>query len=318
MKKTLAVPPAAVVMVVSLLGAATPAQAIDDYDAQWSAIQKAGPDTYRVCLSGLELFDASQTIEMYWDAEGEGGGRRVNDVSFDGDTACGTFTETLDVGGFVYAASPGTDIYYTAVAYLSTVSVLDPACGPELTVELDMKKPVPTGAGAVYLNGELFDTWSAAEGVTTVTYYMDGLNVPTVGSYTLEWVAAAPAPYENTVLGSATIDAQCASVGSPTPSPTPAPPPSARPEPKSLIVKVKTPKQAKIKVNVDPDLSGKKSWKVQVLKKKKGTFVKVRTVRTKGPREVMTVDVPRGRYKVHVPAQRGYKAVTSKVVRVRR
>ena len=87
---------------------------------------------------------------------------------------------------------------------------------------------------------------------------------------------------------------------------------------KKPTVKVTTVKNDKIKANVNPDLPGKKAWKVQVQKKKQGTFVTIRTVRTKGPREIVVVNVPRGRYKVHVPAQWGHQAVTSKVVRVRR
>jgi hypothetical protein len=93
----------------------------------------------------------------------------------------------------------------------------------------------------------------------------------------------------------------------------PTPPAVERP-----TVLVKTPNKSRLVINVNPDLSGSKSWKAQILKKKQGTFVKVKTVRTKGPREIAKVDVPRGRYVVRVPAQMGFETATSRVVRILR
>lgn len=99
----------------------------------------------------------------------------------------------------------------------------------------------------------------------------------------------------------------------PTPPVTESPSPAAQP-----TVKVKTPRKAKLKINVNPDLPGKTSWKVLILKKKQGQFVKVKKVRTQGPREIVKVDMPRGRYKVRVPTQKGYEEVTSRAVGLRR
>lgn len=96
------------------------------------------------------------------------------------------------------------------------------------------------------------------------------------------------------------------------------PPPSTSPPLRQATVKVKTPKQAKLRIDVNPDLRGKKAWKVKVLKKEKAKFVRVRALRTSGPREIARIDVPRGRYKVRVPSQHGYRGATSAVVRVKR
>lgn len=83
-------------------------------------------------------------------------------------------------------------------------------------------------------------------------------------------------------------------------------------------VKVTTPNDAKLRINVNPNLRGEESWKVRVLKKTRGRFVRASTVWTAGRWEIIDVNVPSGHYKVRVPAQRGHPASTSRVVFVAR
>ena len=47
-------------------------------------------------------------------------------------------------------------------------------------------------------------------------------------------------------------------------------------------------------------------------------WVTVRKVRSKGAKDVVTVNLPKGRYRVLVPAQYGMAKQTSKAVRIRR
>ncbi|MGA7689148.1 MAG: hypothetical protein WCA29_07940 [Jiangellales bacterium] len=55
-----------------------------------------------------------------------------------------------------------------------------------------------------------------------------------------------------------------------------------------------------------------------MLKRVKGSYVSVRTARTKGAKEVAVINVPRGRYVVKVSAQHGFGASTSRSVFVKR
>ena len=73
----------------------------------------------------------------------------------------------------------------------------------------------------------------------------------------------------------------------------------------------------KLRVNVNPDAGGA-SWLVRIQKQRGARFVTVRSVRTRGAAEVVTVDVGRGRYRALVPRQFGYAAKASGVVSIRR
>lgn len=94
--------------------------------------------------------------------------------------------------------------------------------------------------------------------------------------------------------------------------------PTVAPQAKKPSLTVTTPKKAKVRVNVDPNRKAQGYWKVKVLKRVTGSYVSVRTVRTKGAREIAVVNVPRGRYMVKVPAQHGFAATTSRSVLVKR
>jgi hypothetical protein len=73
----------------------------------------------------------------------------------------------------------------------------------------------------------------------------------------------------------------------------------------------------RFRVNVNPDVGGS-SWLVRIRKQRGARFVTVRSVRTRGTDEVVTVDVGRGRYRALVPRQFGYAAKASGVVSIRR
>ncbi len=67
----------------------------------------------------------------------------------------------------------------------------------------------------------------------------------------------------------------------------------------------------RLTVNVNPNLSGGKSWKVRLDRRSGGTWRKVGTYRTKGTSETRTFKVKAGTYRVHVYARSGYRSVTT-------
>ncbi len=73
---------------------------------------------------------------------------------------------------------------------------------------------------------------------------------------------------------------------------------------------------SKLRVNVNPNQPAW-NYKIRVQKKVKGKWKTVKRLRTRGWSDQRTIDLPRGRYRVRVPAQRGLKARTSRVVRLR-
>lgn len=73
-----------------------------------------------------------------------------------------------------------------------------------------------------------------------------------------------------------------------------------------------------VRVDVDPSV-GSQSWTVRIQKQKpNGRYKTVRTVRTQGTAEIVTLDVPRGRHRALVPPQYGYTKKVSRSVNVRR
>lgn len=76
-------------------------------------------------------------------------------------------------------------------------------------------------------------------------------------------------------------------------------------------------KRSKLRVDVNPDV-GAQAWKVTVQRKQGPGFGTVRKVRTRGPDEVVTVNLPRGTYRVVVPARYGYATAVSRTVFLRR
>ena len=83
-------------------------------------------------------------------------------------------------------------------------------------------------------------------------------------------------------------------------------------------IRVSTPNNAKLRADVNPNLSGKKSWRIKVLKKTGDSFTVIASRKTAGKQEVTTVNVGRGTYRVLVPAQKGHARAVSKAVFVRR
>ena len=67
----------------------------------------------------------------------------------------------------------------------------------------------------------------------------------------------------------------------------------------------------RLRVDVNPNLSGSKSWKFRLDRRSGGKWRKVGTYRTKGRSETRSLKVKAGTYRVHVYARTGYRAVTS-------
>ena len=76
-------------------------------------------------------------------------------------------------------------------------------------------------------------------------------------------------------------------------------------------------KKSKLKIDVGPNASGVDyECAVQVRKRRKWRTVVL--VMTTGPRDVKRVDLPRGKYRVLLPAVNGASAVTSRTVKLER
>jgi hypothetical protein len=118
------------------------------------------------------------------------------------------------------------------------------------------------------------------------------------------------------------IDNLSMSVSTTTPTVDPEPEPEPEPEPTDPTPEVKpeTPKQAKvkatttkaeskIKVNVNPN---SRTWKVKVAKRTDGQWKTLKkTYRTSGNSQKVVIDLPKGKYRVVLPAQGGFASVTS-------
>ena len=71
-------------------------------------------------------------------------------------------------------------------------------------------------------------------------------------------------------------------------------------------------------VNVDPN-RGKGSWTFKVQRRQAdGSWKRVDVYRTQGAREIRTLDLPKGTYRVVVKAQHGFAGRTSAKVTLRR
>lgn len=75
--------------------------------------------------------------------------------------------------------------------------------------------------------------------------------------------------------------------------------------------------RSKLRVDVNPN-QGAANYKIRIQKRGDGKWKTTRTVRTKGPKDKLTVNMSKGKYRVKVPDQRGMEGTTSKPVRLRR
>lgn len=64
-------------------------------------------------------------------------------------------------------------------------------------------------------------------------------------------------------------------------------------------------RDSKLRVDIDPNL-GRKSWLFRIERERSDDWRKVGSYRTQGSRELRTINLPQGCYRVRVPAQRGY------------
>lgn len=78
--------------------------------------------------------------------------------------------------------------------------------------------------------------------------------------------------------------------------------------------------KSKLFVRVSPDLNQRHHWRftVQKKKRKKGWQTLRKKYRTTGAKQTRTINLPRGAYRVVVPAAYGYAGTTSKSVRLKR
>lgn len=72
-------------------------------------------------------------------------------------------------------------------------------------------------------------------------------------------------------------------------------------------------RDSKLKVDIDPN-RGRGAWTFQVQRERDGSWRKVGTYRTLGSRETRTINLPKGCYRVRVPAQAGYAETYSESI----
>lgn len=76
-------------------------------------------------------------------------------------------------------------------------------------------------------------------------------------------------------------------------------------------------KKSRLRINIDPD-SAADNYRVTIQRKAGKRWRKVQRARTRGDRDVVVVDLRRGKYRVVLPAQDLSPAITSGVVRLKR
>ncbi|MCB0918840.1 MAG: hypothetical protein KDC39_09770 [Actinobacteria bacterium] len=170
--------------------------------------------------------------------------------------------------------------------------------------------------------------------------YANVINLPMYGNVTVDVYAINIGPGGNKHLGRKTI--HVAPTPEPTlptkPAPRPRPTTPANPNPRQptdpnptapgtgtpepsltqMVVKAKgVKKRSNLRINVNPNQASK-SYKVKVFKKVRGEWKRVRILRTRGTRDVVTVNQPKGKYKVKDPRQHGLNGGRSRQVRLLR
>lgn len=98
----------------------------------------------------------------------------------------------------------------------------------------------------------------------------------------------------------------------------PTPTPTTKPVRKRIKVKTRAiHRRSKLSINVNPN-QRKWNYRIKVQKKIRGRWKTIRVTRTRRAADVRVLNLRRGRYRVYVPAQRGYRGAISRSVRLRR
>ncbi len=177
---------------------------------------------------------------------------------------------------------------------------------PVVTVPADITVPATGAAGAVVtftasavddVDGALTPTCTPVSGST----FPVG---PTTVTCTATDTGGNPASKAFTI----TVTAPAATPAPPATA-TPVPPVSGQPSP---VVRLKAVSgRSKLKVDVDPNKGGK-YWTFQVQRKNAdGSWKALKTYRTKGSKEIRTVNLGKGTYRVWVNPKFGYQGVLS-------
>lgn len=103
----------------------------------------------------------------------------------------------------------------------------------------------------------------------------------------------------------------------PTPEPTPTPAPAPAPAPVVRTVALTVLKKSKLKIDVGPN-SAATDYECAVQVRKRRKWRTVVLVMTTGPRDVKRIDLPRGKYRVLLPAYGDAPPITSRTVKLER
>ncbi len=199
----------------------------------------------------------------------------------------------------------------------TSVTSIEVNHGPVVTVPADITVPATGAAGAVVtftasavdnLGGALTPTCTPVSGSTfpvgptTVTCTA----TDTTGTASKTFTITVTAPV---VTPSPVVTVVPTTPVAPPATATPVPPVSGQPSP---VVRLKAVSgRSKLKVDVDPNKGGK-YWTFQVQRKNAdGSWKALKTYRTKGSKEIRTVNLGKGTYRVWVNPKFGYQGVLS-------
>ena len=195
------------------------------------------------------------------------------------------------------------------------------------SAQLRTEPGAPSGVTATAGDGQLTASWMPPtdDGLSPITSYT-ATAAPGGQTCTTAALSCSITGLTNGTSYTVTVTATnalgtgpaSASSNAVTPS-APAPEPATK---RTTVIAKAVAGKSKLRITVRPNLGTKKQWRF-VVKMKKGKWKTVKNskgrtkvYRTKGSKHTLTINLPGGRYKATSKAARGYKADTSKVVRL--
>ncbi|MCB0921847.1 MAG: exo-alpha-sialidase [Actinobacteria bacterium] len=299
-----------------------------DSGGTWSAPQTQSPAGSAASYPTLAGSDDGQRVTLVWSRE-DALTKDLIETRSSADGA-GTWTPTVRLSG------EGGDAYDGALAASAdgrrVVAMWSRQEGADFRIQassaqLRTEPGAPSGVTAAAGDGQLTASWTLPvdDGLSPITSYTataaPGGQTCTTAAISCSITGLTNGTsYTVTVTATNALGTGPASAASNAVTPTgPAPDPAVK---RTTVVAKAVKGKSKLRVTVRPNLGTKKQWRF-VVKVKKGKWKTVKTskgrtkvYRTKGSKHTLTINLPGGRYKATSKAARGYKADTSKVVRL--
>ena len=294
----------------------------------WSAPQTQSPAGSAASYPTLAGSDDGQRVTLVWSRE-DALTKDLIETRSSADGA-GTWTPTVRLSG------EGGDAYDGALAASAdgrrVVAMWSRQEGADFRIQassaqLRTEPGAPSGVTATAGDGQLTASWMPPtdDGLSPITSYT-ATAAPGGQTCTTAALSCSITGLTNGTSYTVTVTATnalgtgpaSASSNAVTPS-APAPEPATK---RTTVIAKAVAGKSKLRITVRPNLGTKKQWRF-VVKMKKGKWKTVKNskgrtkvYRTKGSKHTLTINLPGGRYKATSKAARGYKADTSKVVRL--